>query len=75
MHPSVRRAIARIEVRHDRVVIRRGTASLVGDRLVMTALHVVADRTTDPPGFLDGAIERDLHRCGVDAAAGGNRDP
>jgi hypothetical protein len=57
MHPGVWRAIARIEVRHDQAVIRRGTASLVGPGLVLTALHVVADRTTDPPGFLDGTIE------------------
>ena len=57
MDPSVRRAIARIEVTRDSAAIRRGTGCLVGDRLVLTALHVVADRTTDPPGFLDGTIE------------------
>ena len=57
MDPSVRRAIVGIEIRHDEAVIRRGTASLIGDRLLMTALHVVADRTTDPPGFVEGTIQ------------------
>jgi hypothetical protein len=56
MDPSVRRAIARIEITHDNAVIRRGTACLVGPRLVLTALHVVADRTTDPPEFFRGGI-------------------
>jgi hypothetical protein len=57
MDSSVRRAIARIEVIRDNVVIRRGTASLVGHRLVLTALHVVADRAADPPEFFSGSIE------------------
>jgi hypothetical protein len=57
MDPSVRRAIARIEVTRENAVLRRGTGCLVGHRLLLTALHVVADRTKNPPEFLDGRIE------------------
>ncbi len=34
----------------------RGTGALIGDRLVLTALHVVADRTQDPPDWYGGPI-------------------
>jgi Trypsin len=54
---GVHSAIARIEVKRDADVIRRGTACLVGQNLVLTALHLVADRTTVPPQFLHGEIE------------------
>lgn len=57
MDPSVHSAIARIEVKRGADVIRRGTACLVGDNLVLTALHLVADRTAVPPQFLRGEIE------------------
>lgn len=38
-------------------MLRRGTGCLVGENLVLTALHVVADRTVEPPQFLAGRIE------------------
>jgi hypothetical protein len=56
MDPKVRRAIVRVEVTRDNAVVRRGTGCLIGLRLVLTALHVIADRTTEPPEFFDGRI-------------------
>ena len=44
MQPSVRNAIARIDVMQQGRCISRGTGFLVADGLVLTALHVVADR-------------------------------
>src|SRR5437660_11948135 len=48
MDARVRNAIAKIVVQQDGEEVR-GTGVLVGDGLVLTALHVVADRHTDPP--------------------------
>ena len=45
MDGRLQNAIAKIEVVRDGVVISRGTASLVGGDRVITALHVVADRS------------------------------
>jgi hypothetical protein len=56
MDQRVQNAIARIEVASDGKVIRQGTASLVGANLVLTALHVVAERGTDPLRILQGEI-------------------
>lgn len=48
-----RDAIARITIEGTKV---RGTGFLVAPDLVATALHVVADRKTDPPTFIPGPI-------------------
>ncbi|MBI3373153.1 MAG: trypsin-like peptidase domain-containing protein [Betaproteobacteria bacterium] len=45
MLPEIRGAIARFEVRDGTRVLSRGTGFLVTDRLVLTAFHVVGDRT------------------------------
>jgi len=76
MDPSIRRAIARIEVKDREVVHRRGTACLVGENLVLTALHVIADRATDPPAFLPGRIEITFpdHESIVTTVVGGKWD-
>jgi WD40 repeat protein len=55
----IRQAIAKIEVLAadaSAKVLSRGTGFLVGDGLVLTALHVVANRRTDPPQPLAGSI-------------------
>ena len=57
MKRAVREAIARIEVTAAGEVVSRGTGTLVSDRLVLTALHVVADRRSQPPQPIDGAIK------------------
>ena len=44
MQPSLRNAIARIDVVQQGQIVSRGTGFLVADGLVLTALHVVADR-------------------------------
>ena len=49
MDPIIRRAIAKIEIIQDGTISSRGTGTLVSDRLVLTALHVVADRKTGTP--------------------------
>lgn len=49
MNQDVRRAIARINAG-----TARGTGTLVAPDLVLTALHVVANRTVDPPEFYPG---------------------
>ncbi|HEY0556142.1 MAG TPA: trypsin-like peptidase domain-containing protein, partial [Thermoanaerobaculia bacterium] len=56
MEEAVRRAIARIDVVDGAQVLSRGTGALVGPGLVLTALHVVANRHQDPPQFLPGRI-------------------
>jgi hypothetical protein len=48
-----RDAIAKITIEGTNV---RGTGFLVASDLVATALHVVADRSTEPPTFLPGMI-------------------
>ena len=56
MEEVVRRAISRIDVIDGTQVLSRGTGFLVGPGLVLTALHVVANRHQDPPQFLPGRI-------------------
>jgi hypothetical protein len=59
MEPLIRKAIAKIEVVADgpgSTVKSRGTGFLVGDGIVLTALHVVANRRTDPPEPIPGKI-------------------
>jgi hypothetical protein len=51
MNSSIRNAIARIELIHDGIITRRGTACLVGENIVLTSLHVIADRTATPVFF------------------------
>ena len=56
MDDRVRSAIARIDViAENGTSVSRGTGFLVTDRLVLTALHVVAQRR-DPPAPLPGSI-------------------
>ena len=56
MKRQIRKAIARIDVTHDGNNISRGTGFLVTERLVLTALHVVANRRSDPPEPFPGTI-------------------
>jgi hypothetical protein len=56
MESLLRQAIARIDIMQDGRSTSRGTGTLVTDRLVLTALHVVADRTAQPPAPLPGTI-------------------
>ena len=56
MEQWVRNAIARIDVMQDGRSISRGTGTLIGQGTVLTALHVVADRHTDPPTPHNGQI-------------------
>lgn len=51
MSPEIRGAIARIEIRDGARVLSRGTGFLVTDRLVLTAFHVIGDRTRNPPSL------------------------
>jgi serine/threonine-protein kinase len=57
MNRAAREAIARIDVIDPSgQVVSRGTGTLVAPGMVLTALHVVADRRTDPPQRLPGRI-------------------
>ena len=59
MDALIRKAIARIEVVSDGpnpTVRSRGTGFLVADGIVLTALHVVANRRSDPPEPIPGCI-------------------
>ena len=56
MDPIVRNAIARIDIIQQGKSVSRGTGTLVTDRFVLTALHVVANRKADPPTPLPGTI-------------------
>ena len=57
MNRAIRGAIARIDVIDPSgQVVSRGTGTLVAPGLVLTALHVVADRRTEPPQRLPGKI-------------------
>ena len=57
MNRITRGAIARIDVIDPSgQVVSRGTGTLVAPGLVLTALHVVADRRTDPPQRIPGKI-------------------
>lgn len=59
MDAVIRQAIAKIEILGDEgnsAVKSRGTGFLVGDGMVLTALHVVANRRTEPPEPIPGTI-------------------
>ena len=56
MDSALRNAVARIDVLQDGKSIARGTGTLVTDWLVLTALHVVADRHQNPPVPYEGTI-------------------
>src|SRR4051812_17380973 len=49
MDPTTARAIGKILVTRGRETVSWGTGFLVSADLVLTALHVVADRAADPP--------------------------
>ncbi|MBN1210865.1 MAG: trypsin-like peptidase domain-containing protein [Myxococcaceae bacterium] len=51
-----RASIARIDVARAGAPPARGTGALVADDLVLTALHVVANREQNPPAFFQGPI-------------------
>jgi hypothetical protein len=53
MEPEILGAIARVVSEEGAA---NGTASLVGKNLVLTALHVVADRTAEDPAFFPAPI-------------------
>ena len=78
MDKLVRDAIARIDIVRDGASTGRGTGTLVTDRLVLTALHVVADRSQTPPVLYPGTIrltfpggvtDARIHRDFMDATA------
>ena len=56
MEPVLRNAIARVDIIQGGKSVSRGTGTLVTDRLVVTALHVVADRKANPPTPHAGTI-------------------
>jgi hypothetical protein len=60
MDLSIRGAIARIQVMRDGGLVSRGTGFLVTQDLVLTALHVVADRREQPPRALGDTIHLDF---------------
>jgi hypothetical protein len=76
--PVWRDAVARVEsFAADGTAIRLGTAFLVAPQLAVTALHVVGDRTSNPPRFLserlrlrfrDGVVDVSIEtsRCSRD---------
>ena len=52
----MRGAICRIDVLRDSKSMSRGTGTLVAPGIVLTALHLVADRHASPPRFFNGPI-------------------
>lgn len=56
MNQGTREAICRIDVLQESGSVSRGTGTLVGPDLVLTALHVVADRNASPPEPYAGKI-------------------
>ncbi|MDX1644526.1 MAG: trypsin-like peptidase domain-containing protein, partial [Thermoanaerobaculia bacterium] len=56
MEDRLRSSIARIDVVRDEKSLSRGTGTLVHERFVLTALHVVADRHQTPPMPYPGTI-------------------
>jgi WD40 repeat protein len=56
MNPTIRQAIARIDVLRDGQSASRGTGTLVTADLVLTAMHVVADRSAASLSLYDGTI-------------------
>lgn len=78
MNRQIRQAICRIDVTQEAGSVSRGTGTLVGPGLVLTALHVVADRRATPPARYPGKItltfpdyqtEAEIHETLMDAAA------
>ncbi len=67
MDALVRNAIARIDVNDGGKNLSRGTGCLVADRLVLTALHVVANRFENPPAAYPGTITLTFPECKVEA--------
>ena len=57
MNRGTREAICRIDVLQDTGSVSRGTGTLVSPDLVLTALHVVADRNASPPEPYPGKIQ------------------
>ena len=56
MDPTLRAAIGRIDIVQQGKRVSHGTGTLVTDRLVLTALHVVADRKATPVAPFPGTI-------------------
>ena len=56
MNPTIRQAIARIDVLQADQSASRGTGTLVTSDLVLTAMHVVADRKSPTLSLYPGAI-------------------
>ena len=52
MDPNVQNAIARIEVMRDGEVVSRGTASLVGENLILTASMLLHNERPIPSGSI-----------------------
>jgi TolB-like protein/tetratricopeptide (TPR) repeat protein len=78
MNKQIRQAICRIDVTQDAGSVSRGTGTLVGPGLVLTALHVVADRRANPPArypgkitltFPDHQTEAEIHETFMDPGA------
>lgn len=78
MNKQIRQAICRIDVTQDAGSVSRGTGTLVGPGLVLTALHVVADRRATPPArypgkitltFPDHQTEAEIHEAFMDPGA------
>ena len=56
MQPSLRQAIARIDIMQGDRSAGHGTGCLIAGDLVLTAMHVVADRKASPLALLPGTI-------------------
>jgi hypothetical protein len=56
MNQDTRDAIACIDFIENNKTIVRGTGFLVGEKFLLTALHVVADRKKNPPLFTSSEI-------------------
>jgi len=65
MQPLLRQAIARIDIVQGERSAGHGTGCLVAPDLVLTAMHVVANRQASPPSLLAGTIVLTFptHRC------------
>jgi len=76
MQPWLRQAIARIDIMQGDRSAGHGTGCLVAPDLVLTAMHVVADRQASPPSLLAGTIVLTFptHRCEA-AVVDGRWDP
>ncbi len=65
MQPVLRQAIARIDIVQGDRSVGHGTGCLVAPDLLLTAMHVVANRQASPPSLLAGTIVLTFptHRC------------